>query len=150
MKSLNLILIFAATLLIFFSNCEGYSTAVGIVKDKATDLPLDCVLCKVITGEMQIYTDSTGKYKVHNSIHSCVFGCKDITVEFSKKGYKTLDKTQESASGILYMEKQLDYIKPLLSVVCPKSNKASLAKDFLRQTIFAAFAATEKANAKTK
>ena len=87
------------------AGCEGYSTAEGIVKDKTTDTALDSVLCKVTTGKMEVYTDSLGKYSVSNQLAGCIGGCKDIVVEFSKMDYKTVIKTQESASGIIYLEK---------------------------------------------
>ncbi|MDB5013791.1 MAG: hypothetical protein JWQ25_1993 [Daejeonella sp.] len=104
-KSPIFILIYAAIHLTFLTSCEGYRTAKGIVKDKATNMPLDSVLCTVTTGKMQVYTDTSGKYNVHNSMGGCVGGCKDIVVEFSKKDYKTVIRTQENASGIILLEK---------------------------------------------
>lgn len=100
-----MILIYATIYVILFASCEGYSSAKGMVKDKATDKALDSVLCKVTTGRMQIYTDSSGKYDVHNPMGGCTGKCKDIAIEFSKKDYKTVIKTQENANGIIYMEK---------------------------------------------
>ena len=103
MKLKSLIFLISLTILLY--SCEGYSAANGIVMDKATNLPLDSVLCNVTTGNMQVYTDSTGKYDVHNRMGGCVGGCKDIVVEFSKRNYKTVIKIQNDASGIIYMEK---------------------------------------------
>ncbi len=105
MKSSNLVLICIAIALAMFTGCEGYSTAEGVVKDKETNLPLDSVLCKVTSGQMEVYTDSTGKYYVHNPFGGCIGGCKDIAVQFSKKDYKTILKTEKDASGIIYLEK---------------------------------------------
>ena len=98
-------LIYTANLLTFLTSCEGYSTAKGLVRDKATDMPLDSVLCKVTPSEMQVYTDSSVKYDVHNPMGGCAGGCKDIAVEFAKKDFKTVIRTQENASGIIRMEK---------------------------------------------
>lgn len=98
-------LIGLVSLVIIFTACEGSSSAKGVVKDKETNLPLDSVTCTVTSGEMQIVTNSTGEYDVHNNIGGCVGGCKDIVVEFSRNGYKTVVKVEEEARGIVYMEK---------------------------------------------
>lgn len=68
-------------------SCEGYRTANGVVKDAITHLPLDSVLVAVDTGNQEGLTDSSGAFDVHNRMAGCMFGCKDITVSFSKRGY---------------------------------------------------------------
>ena len=98
-------LIGLACILIILTACEGSSSAKGVVKDKETNLPLDSVTCTVTSGEMQVVTDSTGKYDVHNNMGGCVGGCKDIVVEFSRNGYKTVVKVEDEARGIVYLEK---------------------------------------------
>lgn len=99
------ILFFVATIPIM--GCEGYSCAKGTVKDKATELPLDSVQVKVITNDNAIkYTDADGKYDVCNGFGGCVPKCRDIMVEFSKTGYKTITTDQSNSSGTIYLEKQ--------------------------------------------
>lgn len=87
------------------AGCEGYRCGEGIVKDASTKLPLDSVLCTVITGSEYMFTDSTGEFELCNGMSGCLFGCKDITVEFSKPGYMTITKTNEDCNGIIYLEK---------------------------------------------
>lgn len=81
------ILLFA--ILVACAGCEGYSCGTGIVRDMATNLPIDSVRCAVLTGSQVIYTDSSGAFDVCNDFGGCVPKCKDITVEFSKPGYTT-------------------------------------------------------------
>lgn len=99
------ILIVAITLILLFTSCEGYKCAEGIIVDKDTGIPLDSVLVNVKTGKKQMYTDSSGKFEVCNQMGGCVFGCRDITVEFSKPGFKTLIKFNEEGNGTIFMEK---------------------------------------------
>ena len=83
-----LIIIFGFAI-VFLSNCEGFKCANGFVYDSVTKEPIDSVLCHANSGYNTIYTDSLGAFDVCNRMGSCNFGCKDISVTFSKKGYKT-------------------------------------------------------------
>ncbi len=83
--------------------CEGQRCGGGIVKDSATQLPLDSVFCKVTTGSNSMYTDSTGKYNLCGDFGGCM-PCKDITVEFSKKGYAT-QVTVNPDNETIYLKK---------------------------------------------
>jgi hypothetical protein len=98
-------LIFAGLITLLFSSCEGYKCGAGIVKDKQTGHPLDSVFCNVKTGTQNMYTDSTGSFEVCNRMGGCMFGCKDITIEFSKTGYKKLIKSNEDCNGTIFLEK---------------------------------------------
>ncbi|MCL2683223.1 MAG: carboxypeptidase-like regulatory domain-containing protein [Bacteroidales bacterium] len=90
--------------LIFFMNsCEGYRWAKGTIYDFNTEEPIEGVLCIVKSGRQEQYSDSLGRYDVHNSLGGCMFGCKDIVVEFSKTGYKT--KTETNPKDI-FLEKE--------------------------------------------
>jgi hypothetical protein len=91
----------------FLESCEGYRCADGSVRDKSTNLPLDSVLVEVITGSNAnaIYTDTTGKFNVCNGMGGCVPDCKDITVRFSKNGYKTSTLTNPGKETIVLLEK---------------------------------------------
>jgi hypothetical protein len=87
------------------NSCEGYRCANGIVIDKANNKPLDSVLCTVTSGTESIYTDSTGSFDVCNRLGGCSFGCKSITVEFSKPGYKVYKIADPEANTTVYMER---------------------------------------------
>lgn len=85
-------------------SCEGFRVAEGVVVDAYNLNPLDSVMVKVITAKNMIeYTDSLGQYSVTNRIASCVFGCEDIIVEFSKQGYKTLELKNDDCNGTIKM-----------------------------------------------
>jgi hypothetical protein len=90
---------------ILLSACEGYRTAHGIVKDKASDQALDSVLCEVITGTMKKMTDSTGRFDVHNNMGGCMPDCRDIIVKLTKTGYHILEVTNPTDT-IFYLQKQ--------------------------------------------
>jgi hypothetical protein len=94
-------------LLLLFTqtSCEGYRCAKGIILDKTTSLPLDSVLVKVKSGKQKMFSDTSGNFRVCNQFGGCVFGCEDIIVEFSKKGYKTILLKNEECIGTLYLEK---------------------------------------------
>ncbi len=91
--------------LVFLESCEGYRCADGTVIDKITNLPLDSVLVKVITGTEIVYTDTTGKFDVCNKFGGCVPDCKDIMVEFSKDNYTTIILKNPDKEVIVIMEK---------------------------------------------
>jgi len=101
------IYLFTTTLLLFFlqSSCEGYRCAEGIVIDASTNLPLDSVFCNVKTGKETMYTDTIGRFEVCNQFGGCVPDCKDIIVEFSKNGYKTILLKNEQCNGTIYLER---------------------------------------------
>ena len=85
-------------------SCEGFRVAEGVVVDANNLNPLDSVIVKVITAKNKIeYTDSLGQYNVSNRIAGCVFGCKDIIVEFSKPGFKTLELKNDACNGTIKM-----------------------------------------------
>ncbi len=86
-------------------NCEGMRHAEGIAVDKVSNLPLDSVLCNVLSGNQKALTDSTGTFDVSNRLSGCMFGCKDIRVEFSKKGYKTIALTNPKLDVVVTLEK---------------------------------------------
>ena len=85
-------------------SCEGHRCGVGTVLDKVTNAPLDSVLCEALTGTQKVYSNSGGKFEVCNRISGCVPKCKDITVRFSKSGYKTITLDNPEAENI-YMER---------------------------------------------
>lgn len=72
--------------------------------DKASGRPVDGVFCEVLTGNQTMYTDNTGRFDLCNPFGGCVPQCKDITIRFSKNGYKTLS-LENPADSIVYMEK---------------------------------------------
>jgi hypothetical protein len=84
--------------------CEGVNTANGIVRENATNKPLDSVLCKVIETGQEYYTDSAGNYIADGPFGSCIGECKDMTVEFSKSGYKS-QKLVNPGKKTIYLEK---------------------------------------------
>ncbi len=86
-KLLNICLI-SFTIGIFIS-CEGYKIADGYVYDAETHIPLDSVLCKVLETNEEVYTDSTGHYYVEGPFGGCLNDCLDMTVMYTKSGYKT-------------------------------------------------------------
>lgn len=87
------------------TSCEGYRSVHGIVKDKTTSLPIDSVFCKALTSDAQFYTDSSGKFGLKNRMGGCVPHCKDIIIQFTKKGYKDLTLTNPTDT-IFYLERQ--------------------------------------------
>jgi len=92
-------------LVVFIISCEGYSCAKGFVHDSGTKEPIDSVLCEAITGSKKVYSDSIGAYEVCNNFGGCMFGCRDITVRYSKKGYKSKDVSGDDF-GQVYLDKE--------------------------------------------
>jgi hypothetical protein len=90
---------------LFLAACEGFRSAHGIVKDKVTGKPLDSVACFAPTARITIITDSSGKFDVQNAMGGCIPDCKDIIVQFSKRGYKTLEVTNPTDS-VFFLERQ--------------------------------------------
>ena len=86
------------------TSCEGYRCGEGRVLDKTTSKPLDSVYCEVLTGVQKMYTDSAGKFHLCNRISGCVPQCKDITIRFSKTGYKTITLENPEEENI-YLER---------------------------------------------
>lgn len=91
--------------LLFITSCEGYRCGDGTVLDSVTKEPIDSVLCKVLTGSEEQFTDSVGAFSVCNDFGGCVPDCGDIEIEFSKTGYKTEKITNPNGTEIL-MEKE--------------------------------------------
>jgi len=86
-------------------SCEGMRCAEGVVKDKATGLPLDSVYVKVASNDRyEKYTDSTGAFDACNPFGGCVPKCRDIMIEFSKPGYKNVI-LENPDSGDVFLEK---------------------------------------------
>lgn len=100
-----LVIGYLSFLTLFLTSCEGYRTADGVVIDKNTRLPLDSVFVNVTTGNASIYTDSTGMFSLSNQMGGCVFGCKDIMVEFSKDGYQKITLMNDECNGTIELEK---------------------------------------------
>lgn len=99
-------LLFAMLLMLCIQSCEGYRCSDGVVLDKLTNLPLDSVLCDVISGSQKAYTDSTGKFDVCNRMGGCVPDCKDIMVKFSKAGYRSQQIENPGTGAVIYLEKE--------------------------------------------
>lgn len=85
-------------------SCEGSRIAQGIVLDKLTLKPLDSVVCIALSSDDKMITDSTGKFSLTNPMGGCVPNCKDIIIQLSKTGYKTITLTNPSDS-IFYLER---------------------------------------------
>ena len=90
---------------IFITSCEGYRCGSGVVLDKTTNKPMDSVYCEVLTGVQTMYTDSTGKFDLCNRMSGCVPDCLDITIRFSKNGYKSFSINNPGDDSIIYMER---------------------------------------------
>ena len=90
-------------LIAFVCSCEGYKCGEGMVKDSLSKKPLDSVFCKVSNGHNEMYTDTTGKFNLCNDFGGCM-PCKDVTIEFSKKGYSTVITTNPDNS-IIFLKK---------------------------------------------
>lgn len=86
-------------------SCEGMKFAEGVVVDKLTNKPIDSVLCKVKETREEVYTDSSGYYKVDGPFGGCIRECKDMHVEYSKPEYKTQIKLNPGGDYI-YLEKE--------------------------------------------
>jgi hypothetical protein len=89
-----LVLLFSAGTL--FTSCEANKHISVAVFDSTTKKPIDSVLVKVNAGKngdynkstCEGYTNTSGQYENHLMI-GCSFGCYDIYMEYSKKGYET-------------------------------------------------------------
>ena len=90
----------------FISSCEGMRCAEGTIYDADTKELIDSVLCTVKSGNEVQYSDSLGKYSVCNPFGGCVPDCRDITVEFTKTGYKTKTLTNPKFNSDVYLEKE--------------------------------------------
>lgn len=87
-----------------FLSCEGFVDYKGTIYDAKTKMSLDSVKCVMIQFEDLItYSDSLGNYWIRSDMVGCVPDCNDYTVEFSKKGYKTLRK---QAPTDIYLERE--------------------------------------------
>ena len=87
-----------------FTSCEGYKCGTGHVVDKLTSKPLDSVFCEAITGVQTQYTDSAGTFELCNRMSGCVPQCKDISIQFSKPGYKTI-VVENPEDAVIYLER---------------------------------------------
>ena len=87
-----------------FGACEGYRCGNGNVIDEQTGQPIDSVLCTAITaGDKQQFTDSVGHFDICNYMGGCIPHCRDIQIEFSKTGYKTVKL--ENPGEVVYLER---------------------------------------------
>jgi hypothetical protein len=98
-------LLTTASLAFALTSCEGYRCGTGRVVDSATNRALGNVFCEAITGRQTMFTDSSGKFSLCNTMSGCVPKCKDITIRFSRPGYKTLEVGNPPASAVIYLEK---------------------------------------------
>lgn len=88
--------IFALIIATSLISCESYKHISVIVIDEVTGEPIDSVFVKVNAGKDgdynknydEGYTDISGKFET-NMMIGCSFGCYDIYMEYSKKGYET-------------------------------------------------------------
>lgn len=92
-------------IVIFIVSCEGNRFADGYVYETDTSTPLDSVLCKVVETSEEVYTDSTGHYNVEGPFGGCMGDCKDMTVEYSKQGFKT-EIVLNPGNDIIYLKKE--------------------------------------------
>ena len=95
-------------LIVFAASCEAPGYVDGKVIDAQTQEPIDSVKCNVITGREIEYTDSSGKFSVSNRTSPCptIGGKKDITVEYSKEGYQTLQSSKLGGNVVISLEKE--------------------------------------------
>ncbi len=106
MKTVLNTLITATLCLLLLPGCEGYRCAKGVVRDKLTGQVLDSVLVNAISGDKQSYTGANGKFGICNPLGGCMAHCKDIMVEFSKAGYKTITLQNPADSVVVQLERQ--------------------------------------------
>lgn len=104
MRPVVLLVLLAIVLVYALTSCEGYRCGNGTVLDKTTNKPLDSVFCEVMTGSKTMYTDSTGTFELCNPFGGCVPDCKDITIRFSKAGYKTVS-TENPVEAVIFLER---------------------------------------------
>lgn len=111
MKDIGLIRIAGSVSLVMVTllaapGCEGYRCAEGEIRDMDTHEFIEDVKCTVITrGNFVVYSDSLGRFDVCNVFSGCVPDCPDITVEFSKLGYKTKRVTNPEYGALIYLVK---------------------------------------------
>ncbi len=90
MKKLASVSLTCFTSALLLTSCEGYRTAEGVIRDNDTKMPIDSAHVRVVSADMEMWTDSTGTFTVQNNMGGCIGKCKDITVELSKLGYQSL------------------------------------------------------------
>ena len=96
----KLVILFVIVNLFFLSSCEGYRCGSGTIYDSETKVPIDSVMCALTNGCDMQFSDSLGRYNVCDCFTGCVPDCPDITVEFSKTGYKTKSVKNPNKSDI--------------------------------------------------
>ena len=87
--------VFTIAITTFLMSCETYKNISVTVVDSITLKPIDSVLVKINAGKngdynknySDGYTDISGKFQTDMMI-GCSFGCYDIYMEYSKKGYE--------------------------------------------------------------
>lgn len=90
MKTVQYTLLIVCLSLPILSGCEGYRCGNGIIKDALTGQAIDSVLVNAISAKKTMYSDSSGRFRICNHLGGCITKCKDIMIEFSKDGYKTI------------------------------------------------------------
>lgn len=73
--------------------------------DKTANWYLEGVLCKVVGGPQQVYTNAYGDFELSYRTGYCLFNCDDVLIEFSKAGYQTQTVKVDPGNNIIYMEK---------------------------------------------
>ena len=101
------------TIILILTSCDCLQGLTGVVLDKETKQPLADVGIGKYEKEdpsqpysRREYSDSTGNFD-YSSISGGPFGCPDLELFFSKKGYKTskLKFNSYSVNDTIYLEK---------------------------------------------
>ena len=107
--------IFTLIIAVSLISCEGYKHISVTVIDEVTREPIDSVFVKINAGKNgdynknydEGYTNISGKFETDMMI-GCSFGCYDIYMEYSKKGYETRTDLNLIEGRILLKQKKLD------------------------------------------
>jgi len=94
MKNITLNITAIILILTLIVSCEANKHISVTVLDSITQKPIDSVFIKVKSGKngdynknsSAGYTNTTGNFETYMMI-GCAFGCYDIYMEYSKKGY---------------------------------------------------------------
>lgn len=96
MKKVLIYLLIPTLILTFLISCESNKQISIKVINAINNAPIDSVYIKVNAGKNGNYNKSTCEgYSNNNGVYKtdimigCSFGCYDIYIEYSKKGYQT-------------------------------------------------------------